>query len=103
MAGETQIGSRRVWASALVGVAVGGVAGWVLGRAAAWPPAGQASAPVAGFGVVFGLLVLGFVVAVLAVAAAVMWVSPKRRHLTVPMGAAAAGWVGGYAVALWMA
>ena len=103
MAGETQVGTRARWLGAVFGVAVGAVAGWVLGRAVEMAPAGQLGAPVAGFGVAFGLVVVGFVVAVLVVAGAVMFVSPKRRRMGVAMLAAAAGWVAGYAFALWLA
>ena len=56
-----------------------------------------------GLGVAHLLVVLGFVLAVLVVAGAVMFVRPARRPMSVAMFAAAAGWVAGYAVALWMA
>ena len=102
MAGETQMTTRRPWLGAFFGVAVGGLAGWVLGRAVEMAPAGQFNAPVAGLGVAFGLVVVGFVLAVLVVAGAVMFVSPQRRRMGVATMAAAAGWVAGYAVALWM-
>jgi len=110
MAGETQAtpttatttSSRRGYAGAAFGVLVGAVAGWVLGRAVTMAPANGLGATVAGLGVTLGLVVLGFVLAVLVVAGAVMFVRPGRRPMSMAMFAASAGWVLGYAVALWM-
>ena len=106
MAGETQAtpttSSRRGYVGAAFGVLVGAVAGWVLGRAVTMAPA-SLGATVSGFGVTLGLVVLGFVLAVLVVAGAVLFVRVQRRPMSMAMFAAAAGWVLGYAVALWMA
>jgi hypothetical protein len=108
MAGETQtstpmqVTSRRGWVGAAFGVVVGAVAGWVLGRAVTMAPASGLGATVSGFGVTLGLVVLGFVLAVLVVAGAVMFVRTQRRPMSMAMFAAAAGWVLGYAIALWM-
>jgi F0F1-type ATP synthase assembly protein I len=88
--------------STLAGVAVGAVAGWVLGRAATSTPDSGLGAAVMGFGVTMGLLVVGFVFAVLVVAGAVMFVRQQRRPMSMAVFAAAAGWLLGYAVALWM-
>jgi len=105
MSGETQAtpttSSRRGYVGAAVGVLVGAVAGWVLGRAVTMSPS-TVGATVSGFGVTLGLVVVGFVLAVLVVAGAVMFVRPQRRPMSMAMFAAAAGWVLGYAVALWM-
>jgi hypothetical protein len=105
MAGETQAtpttNSRRGFVGAGFGVLVGAVAGFVLGRAVTMTPG--AVATVSGIGVTLGLVVLGFVLAVLVVAGAVMFVRVQRRPMSMAMFAAAAGWVLGYAVALWMA
>ena len=110
MAGDTQVtntntatNSRRGYVGAAFGVVTGAVAGWVLGRAVTMAPATGLSANVMGMGVTLGLVVLGFVLAVLVVAGAVMFLRPARRPMSVAMFAAAAGWVAGYAVALWMA
>lgn len=105
MAGDTQAtpatSSRRGYVGAAFGVLVGAFAGWVLGRAVTMTPG--AVATVSGFGVTLGLVVVGFVLAVLVVAGAVMFVRVQRRPMSMAMFAAAAGWVLGYAVALWMA
>ena len=63
MAGETQAtptattttSSRRGYAGAAFGVLVGGVAGWVLGRAVTMAPANGLGATVAGVGVTLGV------------------------------------------------
>src|SRR4029079_18832939 len=110
MAGETQVtnttaatSSRRGYVGAAFGVVTGAVAGWVLCRLVTMAPATGLSATVMGMGVTLGLVVLGFVLAVLVVAGSVMFLRPGRRPMSVAMFAAAAGWVAGYAVALWMA
>jgi len=100
---QTQLTSRRAWMATGFGVVVGAVAGWVLGRAVTMAPSSGSSATVSGFGVTLGLVVVGFVLAVLVVAGAVMFVRQQRRPMSMAMFAAAAGWVLGYAVALWMA
>jgi hypothetical protein len=101
MAGESQASVGRRWIGALVGILLGVAAGWLWGRSVA-QSAQQTGGPVPGLAVTVGLWVLAIVVVILAVAAAILFLSPRRRRLSVAMVAAAAGWVGGYAIALAM-
>jgi hypothetical protein len=102
MTTEQQVGVTRRWVGPVVGMAMGAVAGWVLGRAVTMSPATGMGAPVLGYGVALGVVVLGTVTVVLALVAAAAFMSPKRRSMSVATAAAAAGWIAGYAVAMWM-
>ena len=100
MASE-QVSVGRRWMGVLVGIVLGGGAGWLWGRSIA-QSSQQTGGPVPGLAVTVGLLVLATVVVALTVVAAVLFLSPRRRRLSVALVAAAAGWIGGYAIALAM-
>ena len=99
MTGEGQVSVVRRWMGVVIGFALGGLAGWLLGRSVA-QSSQQTGGPVPGLAVTVGLWVTGVVVVALAVAAALLFLSPRRRRLAMATIAAAAGWIALYGVAL---